>query len=114
MQTSIEQLAKSPASETFDDPAFRNLLEDHLTWLINHPATVTVPVTAHAVEIYDFDWIGLLNSIPVQADLQWIVIRMNGGQSLTDLPSELRSLRIPNYEVIQNLVMLNSSTKKIR
>lgn len=114
MQTSIESLAKNPAGDIFDDPNFKNLLEDHLTWLINHGGTNTVPVTAHSVEVYDFDWIGLLHALNIPSDLHWIVIRMNGGNSLTDLPVSLRSLKIPDYNVIQNLVMLTTSSKRIK
>lgn len=114
MQTSIESLAKTPAPELYDDPGFRNLLEDHLTWLINHESTSVVGVTAHQIEVFDFDWIGLLSELSIPTELHWIVIRMNGGVSLTDLPSDLRFLRIPSSDVIQNLVMINSSTKKIK
>lgn len=114
MQTSIERLAKNPSSSIFDDPNFKNILEDHLTWLIEHGSTTTIPVTAHQVEVYDFDWIGLLFALNIHTDLHWVTIRMNGGKSLTDLPNSLRSLKVPDHGVIQNLVMLNSSTKRIK
>jgi hypothetical protein len=63
--------------------------------------------------VYDFDWVGLLLALNILPDLHWIIIRMNGGNSLTDVPPELRAIRIPEGNVIQNLVMLNSSTKRI-
>lgn len=114
MQTSIENLAQKPCATTFDDPAFRAVLEDHLTWLINHAQTTSVPVTAHQAEIYDFDWVGLLQDLKIPPDLFWLTIRMNGGMSLTDLPSTTRSLKVADYSVVKNLVMLNSSTKRIK
>lgn len=114
MQAGIESLAKTPASDIFDNPDFRNILEDHLDWLINHPNTHVLPITAHQIEVYDFDWIGLLDTVNIQRDMHWIVIRMNGGKSLTDVPQSLRALIVPDYSVIQNLVMLNSSTKRIK
>lgn len=114
MKASIENLAIDPANEIFDDVDFKNVLEDHLTWFIDHPNTTVLPVTAHQVEVYDFDWIGLLRALSIQSDLHWLVIRMNGGKSLTDLPTTLRALKVPDYNVVQNLVMLNSSTKRIK
>lgn len=114
MNTSLEKLAKNPAADIFDDPNFRKIIEDHLTWLINHPNNSSKQVTAHQVEVYDFDWIGLLQELNIPSDLHYVIIRMNGGISLTDLPSDLRALKIPDYAVIQNLVTLNSSTKKIQ
>ncbi|BAW19250.1 hypothetical protein [Ralstonia phage RP12] len=114
MQASIESLAKPPASATFDDPAFRAVLEDLLTWLINHPSTTTMAVTAHQIEVYDFDWIGLLNDLNISSDLQWITIRMNGGNSLSDVPQNMRSIKVPDQALIQNLVMLSASSKRIK
>jgi hypothetical protein len=114
MQASIESSASTPASEIFDDVDFKNVLEDHLSWFINHQSTVVVPVTAHQIEVYDFDWIGLLRDLNIPADLHWLVIRMNDGKSLTDVPVMLRALKVPDYTVVQNLVMLHTSTKRIK
>jgi hypothetical protein len=114
MKASIESLAVPPASTNFDEPAFRAMLEDHLTWLVNHPNTTSLAVTAHLVDVYDFDWIGLLQALNVQPDLHWITVRMNGGMSLNDVPSTLRSLKVPDYNIIQNLIQLNASSKKIK
>jgi hypothetical protein len=114
MQASIETSAASPASEIFDDVNFKNVLEDHLSWFINHPNTSVIPVTAHQIEVYDFDWIGLLQNLKIPSDLHWLVIRMNDGMSLTDVPSLLRALKVPDYNVVQNLVILHTSTKRIR
>lgn len=114
MKPSIESLASNPSADIFDTPEFRNIIEDHLTWLLNHPNNITKPVTAHQVDVYDFDWIGLLRSLDIPANLHFVVIRMNGGISLTDVPSDLRSLRIPDLAVIQNLVTLSSSSKKVQ
>lgn len=114
MKASIEDLAKAPASNTYDDPNFRAMLEDLLSWLIDHTQTTTVTVTAHQIEVYDFDWIGLLQDLRIPNDLHWVTIRMNGGKSLTDLPQDLRALKVPDPSVLQNLVMLNASSKKIK
>jgi hypothetical protein len=113
MKTTLESLISTSPGEIFDTPEFRNVIEDHLTWLINHQGTGSKAVTAHQIEVYDFDWIGLLQALRIPADLHWIVIRMNGGTSLTDVPQELRSVLIPDQSVVQNLVLLNASTKRI-
>lgn len=113
MIPTIEALAKNPAAEAFDNPEFWSVIEDHLTWLINHPRTKPVQVTAHQVEVYDFDWIGLLTNLQIPIDIHRVVIRMNGGMSLTDVPSELRVLLVPDTSIVQNLLMLHSSTKRI-
>ncbi len=114
MKASIENLARPSALDGFDNPQFRAMLEDHLTWLINHEQTTVIPVTAHQIDVYDYDWIGLLQILNVPADLHWITIRMNGGMSLTDVPQDLRSLRVPDYNTVQKLIALNGSSKRIK
>lgn len=111
MKTTIESLIV-PTSDTYvDSPLFRNLIEDHLTWLINHANNSVKPVTAHQIEVYDFDWIGLLRELQISPDLHYATIRMNGGKSFTDIPSDLRSLKVPGANVIQNLIMLSRGSK---
>jgi hypothetical protein len=114
MKNSIESLIKTFPGDPFNTEEFRNMIEDHLSWLITHPNTRTIAISAHQVDVFDFDWIGLLNDAKIQPDLHWTTIRMNGGTSFTDVPPNLRSLQVPDYTVIQNLIMLNSSTKKIK
>lgn len=114
MKTSIESLSSTPSADVFDTPDFRRLIEDHLTWLINHPSNISKQVTAHLVDVYDFDWVGLLTELRISTDLHFVVIRMNGGISLSDVPKDLRAVIVPDLAVIQNLVTLMSSTKKIQ
>lgn len=114
MKASIENLAKPAAQSIFDSPAFRAVIEDLLSWLITHPTTITLPVNAHQVDVYDFDWTGLLNDMQVPVDYHHITLRMNGGMSLTDIPQDLRTLLVPSASTIQNLVTFVSSSKKIK
>lgn len=114
MKTKLETLANTPASDIFDSIAFKNIVEDHLTWLIQHPNTVSKNITANEIEVYAFDWIGLLTSLKIPSDMHHTVIRMNGGQSLTDLPNDLRMLLVPSPTLLQNFVMLTVSTGKVR
>ena len=114
MKNSIASLVKTFPGDAFNTEKFRNMIEDHLSWLINHPSTRMQNISAHQVDVFDFDWIGLLNDAKVQPDLHWTTIRMNGGTSFTDVPPDLRSILVPDYTVIQNLIMLDSSTKKAK
>lgn len=114
MKTSIENLTRNTSTDIFDSIAFKNIIEDHLTWLINHPTTQTETVTAHQINVYNFDWIGLLVALNINPDLFHTTIRMNGGMSLTDVPPMLRALKVPDYTLLQNFIVLISSTAKIK
>lgn len=111
MANPIETLIVGSASAVYDSPEFKTIIEDHLSWLLSLESTRPVSVTPHQIEVYDFDWIGLLQALRVPIDLHWIVIRMNGGMSLTDVPNDLRAVYVPEINVISNLMMLNNSGK---
>lgn len=114
MISTLEKLTQPTASAIFDTVYFKNIIEDHLSWLIAHPSTNTLPVTAHQVNVYEFDWIGLLSNLNVQPNLFHTVIRMNGGMSYTDVPPLLRAIKVPDPTILQSLVTLISSTSKIQ
>ncbi len=114
MITSLEKLTRNTSSDIFDSLAFKNIIEDHLSWLIDHATTQTITVTAHQINVYEFDWIGLLTTLDVHPDLMHTTIRMNGGMSLTDVPLMLRALKVPDYTLLQNFIVLISSTAKIK
>lgn len=114
MKTSLEKLISTINSDVYDSLAFKSLIEDHLTWLIAHPSTTTIPVTANQIEVYDFDWLGLLTALNLPSELFHTIIRMNGGMSLTDVPPYLRSLKVPSGDILRNFISLISSTKKVK
>lgn len=114
MTNKIEQLMGNVAEPIFDSIEFKNVIEDNLTWLIDHPNTVVRQVSAHSIEVYTADWLGLLTAMSIPANLHYTVIRMNGGMSYTDLPYSLRSIRVPSLTVVQNFIMTITSKSKIK
>lgn len=114
MVNKIESLMNNAAQPIFDTIEFKNIIEDNLEWLITHPNTLVRAVSAHAIEVYAADWLGLLTALKIPPNLHHTVIRMNGGMSYTDLPEGLRSLRVPSDSVIQNFIMTMTSKSKIR
>lgn len=111
MKTTLESLTSTTSDPAIDSPLFRNLIEDHLTWLAQHPSNSVRAVSAHQIEVYDFDWVGLLSALGIDPNLHYAVIRMNGGKSLTDVPHNLRSVKVPDIKIIQNLLLLSKGTK---
>lgn len=114
MNPSIEKLAMGAGNSAYDEPEFRNIIEDHLTWLMNHGGTTSISVSPKQIDVYAFDWIGLLNNLNIPSDYHWVVIRMNEGMSFTDVPPLLRNLLVPDFQLVNNLYVLNKSTKRIR
>ena len=75
---------------------------------------MVIAVTAHQIDVYDFDWIGLLMALNIPVDMHWLTIRMNGGMSLTDVPALMRTMLVPSYDLLQNFIMLNTSNVRIK
>lgn len=111
-ESKLNSLMSFQPNQGVDHPTTRRLIEDHLTWLIEHPDTTETPVTPHQLHVYEFDWIGLLAHLNVTQNNYWAVIRMNGGMSYTDVPQDITSLLVPSNSAVTRLVELQFSGKK--
>ena len=105
----IESFFTSSPSAEVSVSAFRSVIEDHLTFFLNHASTRVIEVSAHDAHVFSFDWIGLLNKLSIPAELHWITIRLNNGRSHTDLSESLRSLYVPDGAEFNKLVQLHYS-----
>lgn len=100
------------ANEVYDTPVIRRLIEDHLQWLLSHPESTIVTVTPHQLHVYEFDWLGLIGDLRLSRDNGWAIIRMNGGQSYTDVPQDITTLIAPPQSAVSRLVELQYSGKR--
>ena len=98
--------------EVFDTPVVRRLIEDHMQWLLSHPESTNVVVTPHQLHVYEFDWLGLLVDLSLPLQNAWTIIRMNGGQSYTDVPQNINTLIVPPQSAVARLVELQYSGKR--
>lgn len=111
-EAKVNSLMQVVGNPVVDRPVVRRLIEDHLTWLINHPDTEQKNVTPHQLHVYEFDWIGLLAELNISAQNHWATIRMNGGQSYTDVPQNIGFLLVPPTNAITKLADLQFTGKK--
>lgn len=109
---SITSLLPSVGNTNFDTPEFRTVIEDFLVLLRNAQSTKIVPVEPNVYYTWRFDWFGLLTEMKVPRHVFWTTIRMNGGMSYTDVPSELAILLIPDVKFLENLAQVQLSKKR--
>lgn len=83
--------------------AFRNLIEDHKNYLLNHSLTKQIPLTPNAEDIYTGDFYQLLQSLRIEQDLWWIIMRLNGLHSPLDYTGNLGNIYVPDASVINSL-----------
>jgi hypothetical protein len=93
--------------------SFRNVIEDHLQWLKQQAGTSVVQVTAMQAHKYEFDAAGLYNELSIPAYMHWVVSRMNGLKSLTEVPAELTQLIVPSSDDISRLASVHAMAVRL-
>jgi len=103
MEATVNKMISSYITDTYFDSDFRNVLEDHMTFLRNHPETAIVSIKPIDLVKYAFDLTGLLNNLNIPINLHWVVARMNGMYSLTEVKEDMYQILVPSSKVIENL-----------
>ncbi len=94
-----------------DDESFRRVYEDHITFFKLDGGTERLAVTDMQLHIYEFSWIGLLTELGISTDIHWFVIRLNGGESYTDVPKYMDNLLLPSTARIKAMYSTHISRK---
>jgi hypothetical protein len=90
-------------SDIYYDTQFRNVLEDHMTFLREHPKTSIASVKVRDAYKYEGDLSGLLSAMNIEKSMHWVIMRMNNMTSPSDVKSSLKSLYIPKTEIIDRI-----------
>ncbi len=90
-------------SSDYYDPSFRAVLEAHLPLLRQSARSYRVTVGPNKTIVYNRDLFGFLNEINVDANLHWLVMRMNNFFSSYDFTSPCDSLLMPHSEDVDKL-----------
>lgn len=109
----IDALASDPGPAVYYTAAFRNVLEDHMTYLRGHTSTQSLDVPPILLDRFEFDLPGLLNQFRIPAYMHWVVMRMNSLVSLTDVPRDLKSILVPDGTLVGKLQQVYRTTTKL-
>ena len=110
----IDQMMTDAGPQVYYSEGLRDVLEDHMTYLRTHPKTQVLSVTPIQAHKYEHDLTGLLNLLGVPMPIHWTVMRMNGLNTLTEVPADLAQLLIPDLREVsmiqQSYSSVNTST----
>lgn len=109
----INDLMIDPGDPIHYTTSFRRVIEDHLEWLKTLPKTSVIPVDPMQAHKYEFDAAGLYNELGIPAYLHWVVSRINGFTSLTQVPSTLTQVMVPATEDIGRLAATHSTSLRL-
>lgn len=96
----IDEMMTDPGADVYYTAGLRDVLEDHMTYLRNHPRTQAIAVSPIQAHKYEHDLTGLLNLLGVPMTLHWTVMRMNNLDTLTHVPADLTQLLIPEIREV--------------
>ncbi len=109
----IDSLMTASGPDIYYNKSFRNMLEDHMTYLRTHPQNQVMEVTPMQAHRYEFDLIGLLNTLMIPQHLHWVVARMNHFDSFNHVPEDLTRLLIPEQKELVRLQQTFMTVNKI-
>jgi len=89
---------------TWYSPDFRTVLEDHMTYLRNHPDTQVQVVDASALIKYRFDMFSLFFFYRAEAYTHWVIMRMNEYNSPTEDFSNMGSYIYPSTKILGQIL----------
>lgn len=112
--SAIDKLMIPIGADIYYTDNFHNVLEDHMTYLRGLASTTKQEVEPIDVVRYQADFFGLLVKFGVRAELHWVVMRMTGLTSPSDVPEDLAFVLIPDDAEITRLVQTLKTTAKIQ
>ena len=109
----LDSLIK-PGPDVYYSAEFRNVLEDHMTYLRSHPENSEVTIAPNIGYKYIGDLAGVLHHYNVPYNLHWIVMRMNHMTSPIDYRDTMLNLDIPSFTAVERLRTTHMSQSKIK
>ncbi len=113
MNQNLMNLEMSFAPDAYCDVGFKNVIEDHLLILRKDPETVVVMVTPMQLYKFEFDLTRLFRELGIRPELHWIVMRINGLQSMRDVPKNTLTILVPSLVKISRLLQSYRAVGKI-
>lgn len=110
---SVNDLAFDAGASAYYDADFRNVLEDHMSFLRKHSSTRTIVVDPGQAYKYEYDLYGYLLSVGIPANLHWVVLRLNKLTTPTDFSLQLSQLMVPDAGMLDKIRQSHMSTRKL-
>lgn len=114
MADDVSRYAVQAGPDIYYDPNFMRVLDDHMTFLRQHPKTTLTAVQPIQASRYRFDLRGLLIELKIPAQFHYAVMRMNQLTSFQDVPADLTQLLVPDETVVGTLASVTRSTTTLK
>lgn len=109
----IDEIASPSGADVYYDRLFRVVIEDHMTFLREHPQTSMIEVSSYLAYKYEGDFFGLLEQLNQPAQFHWIIMRMNKLTSPVYSENTINSVLVPAVDVIERIRSVFVNINKI-
>jgi hypothetical protein len=92
--SAVDTMLTAQGAAVYYTDAFRNVLEDHMTYLRKATSTTVMNVDPIKAYRFELDLDGLLLDMGIPLYLHWVVMRMNNLSSPQQVPADLTTLLI--------------------
>lgn len=110
----IDEIATSGGPDVYYSDRFRVVLEDHMTYLRNHPQTYYKEVNSKQAYKFEGDFFGLLSELNLPVEFYWLIMRMNKLTSPVYTESTITSIIVPSNDVIERIRSAFMNVNKIK
>lgn len=104
MTLSISSLQAATTNSRFLSKGFRNVIENHIEYLQEIATSTVVSVELNSMIKYQGDFYGYLNSINVNQDIHWIVMRVNEMHNPIEFGEKFPQVLIPDRKELDYLL----------
>lgn len=110
---SLNTTLVDPGPDIYYTKQFRDVLEDHMVLLREHPNTK--PMTIMPGESFQWrnDLFGLLSSKNIPRHLHWVIMRLNNYTSPRQFTTETMLLLVPDSTVLEKIRQSHNSSARI-
>lgn len=104
----------NPGPVAYYDSKFRNVFEDHLSFIVNkEPGSVSVVnIDPNTGARYAGDWKGLMTELSVYPQMHWYNLRLNGYTCSSDYDGSQLNISILDVSVVERLLASFRTVRK--
>lgn len=110
---SITALAMEEPKQVYLSTEIRNLLESHIEFLRKHPTTTFFGLEPHLIYKYRGDFYGLMIQANVPINYHWLMLRINGYTSPTNIDENRLYFIQPNFTFVEQIINAYRASKNV-
>lgn len=110
---SINDLSSGTDQSVYYDPDFRNVLEDHITYLKLVQTTTTREIPPGYAARYRGNFYMFLQSQGIQQYMHWVIMRMNDMTSPTQFDESMTTYLIPDVTTLSQIRSYDQTSRQL-